>query len=71
MSGGLARHGVPSLGILAVLLAAALAGGCGVGRTPSGQPGVTTIDAGTLETLRNAFNQDADDARVILLLSPT
>src|SRR5579872_4737306 len=40
-------------------------------RAPAGQPPLTDLNARTAADLRNAFNADAADARVIAFLSPT
>lgn len=48
-----------------------LAAACGPGTAPTGQPPMVTLTAQTLEVVRQQFNQDADQARVVLLLSPT
>lgn len=41
------------------------------GEAPPGQPPLVTIDAGTLEGLRADFNRNANETRLIVLLSPT
>jgi hypothetical protein len=45
--------------------------GCGPGRTPAGQPPLATVTPDAIDAMRTAFNQAADETRVILLLSPT
>jgi len=39
--------------------------------TPSGQPPLTSLQAGNFETLQKQFNDSSDSTRVIVLLSPT
>ena len=41
------------------------------GDVPAGQARLATIDAAALEGLRAEFNRDANETRLILLLSPT
>jgi hypothetical protein len=41
------------------------------GEVPAGQPPLVTIDAAALEGLRAEFNRNADEATLIVLLSPT
>lgn len=38
---------------------------------PAGQPALVTIDRGSLASLREAFNRDADHVRILILQSPT
>jgi hypothetical protein len=40
-------------------------------RVPAGQPALVTLDAASVAALRDAFNRDADHARIIILQSPT
>ena len=40
-------------------------------RTPAGQPALSGLDAGTLPAFRDAFNAHTEEARILLLLSPT
>jgi hypothetical protein len=40
-------------------------------RTPAGQPALARLDAATLPAFRDAFNAQADETRLIVLLSPT
>jgi len=40
-------------------------------RVPAGQPALARLDAASLGTLRDAFNADAADVRLLVLLSPT
>jgi len=40
-------------------------------RTPPGQPALSRLDAATLGTFRDAFNDAAEETRVLLLFSPT
>lgn len=61
---------LPHIGLL-LLGAAAMGAGCGPGRTPAGQPPLATITPDAIDAMRTAFNQAADETRVILLLSPT
>ena len=57
---------------LVVLIAAALAWyRFAPGEAPAGQPSLVTIDAAALEALRAEFNRNANETRVIVLLSPT
>lgn len=42
-----------------------------LGRAPAGQPPVTSLDRESLDELRGAFNESADRARVLVMLSPT
>jgi hypothetical protein len=39
--------------------------------TPTGQPPLATLDAGSLGTLKADFNRAVDETRMIVLLSPT
>jgi hypothetical protein len=41
------------------------------GEAPPGQPPLVTIDAATLEGLRTEFNGNANESRLIVLLSST
>ncbi len=57
---------------LVVLVAAALAWyRFAPGEAPPGQPSLVTIDATAVEELRAEFNRNANETRVIVLLSPT
>ena len=57
---------------LVVLIAAAVAWyRFAPGEAPPGQPPLVTIDATALEELRVEFNRNANETRVIVLLSPT
>ena len=39
--------------------------------TPAGQPALETLDTSNLSRLRDAFNDHADEPRVLVMLSPT
>lgn len=39
--------------------------------TPSGQPPLTSLTQNNLDQFKNAFNGAGDEARLVLLLSPT
>jgi hypothetical protein len=41
------------------------------GEAPPGQPPLVTIEAAALEELRAEFNRNANETRLIVLLSPT
>jgi hypothetical protein len=41
------------------------------GEPPPGQPPLVTIDAAAVEGLRPEFNRNANETRLIVLLSPT
>ena len=41
------------------------------GRTPVGQPALSRLDAAALPAFRDAFNAQADQTRILALLSPT
>jgi hypothetical protein len=57
---------------LVVLIAAAVAWSrFAPGEAPPGQPPLVTIDATALEGLRAEFNRNANETRLIVLLSPT
>jgi hypothetical protein len=57
---------------LVVLIAAAVAWyRFAPGEAPLGQPPLVTIDATALEGLRAEFNRNANETRLIVLLSPT
>ena len=57
---------------LVVLIAAAVAWyRFAPGEAPPGQPPLVTIDATALEELRVEFNRNANETRLIVLLSPT
>jgi hypothetical protein len=63
-----------TLGILALVIVLVLGIGwflLGPADAPSGQPRLVTLDSGSLEALRADFNRDVNQARVIVLLSPT
>lgn len=55
--------------IVAVLMSAWLA--WGPSHTPPGQPPLVALGTDNFSQLQNAFNNDADKIRVVLLLSPT
>ena len=38
---------------------------------PAGQPDLVTLDAGSVNTLRDVFNRDVSRVRIIVLPSPT
>jgi hypothetical protein len=62
--------------IFIVVLAAIGGGAFAWGRfathnTPTGQPALATLDAGSLAALKADFNKAAGDTRIIVLLSPT
>ena len=40
-------------------------------RVPAGQPPLTFLDAGSLPAFRDVFNAPGDQARVLVMLSPT
>ncbi len=40
-------------------------------RVPEGQAALARLDATSLDTLRDAFNADAEAVRILVLLSPT
>jgi hypothetical protein len=57
---------------LVVLIAAAVAWyRFAPGEAPAGQPPIVTIDAAALDGLRAEFNRHSNEARIIVLLSPT
>jgi hypothetical protein len=63
-----------TFGLLALLivLAAAIAWYRSTpGETPAGQPPLVTLHSESLRRLRDDFNRDASQSRVIVLLSPT
>jgi hypothetical protein len=39
--------------------------------TPPGQPPLTSLTQNNLDHFKNAFNESGDEARLVLLLSPT
>jgi hypothetical protein len=41
------------------------------GEAPAGQPALVTIASGMLEGLKAEFNRNANETRLIVLLSPT
>lgn len=43
----------------------------GWGRTPKGQPPLTSLTPSNLDQFKNEFNDSADRTRLVLLLSPT
>jgi hypothetical protein len=60
------------VGGLVVLIAAALAWyRFAPGEAPPGQPPLATVDAAALEGLRAEFNRNANETKLIVLLSPT
>jgi hypothetical protein len=63
-----------ALGILGAAILVALTVAyvfLGPGEAPAGQPPILTIDLTSLEVLRADFNRESNQARVIVLLSPT
>jgi hypothetical protein len=60
-----------SLRILLVATVVAASGACGPGTAPPGQPPMAQITRDSIEGFREAFNKTSDQARVVLLLSPT
>lgn len=63
-----------TLGIPALVIVLALAVAWVLlrpGETPAGQPPIVTLDSTSLEALRADFNGDSNQARIIVLLSPT
>ncbi len=59
------------LALLALLLGAGYSYFYAGGRVPAGQAPLRTITARNVEEVRSEFNAARDDARVLLLLSPT
>jgi hypothetical protein len=60
--------------LAAILLVALLLAGYVAFRprhTPAGQPGLVSINSETLPEFQRQFNEAADAARVLVLLSPT
>jgi hypothetical protein len=60
--------------VLAIVLALAAAFGrqqFGTHNTPKGQPALLHLASQSVETLRADFNKARDNARLIVLLSPT
>ena len=53
------------------LLGGALAYLHGDGRAPTGQAPLQSLTAQNISTIKNAFNAATDQARVLMLLSPT
>lgn len=43
----------------------------GTHQVPDGQPALVTLDASSLDLLRQDFNRASNDTRIIVLLSPT
>jgi hypothetical protein len=43
----------------------------GSSRTPAGQPPLTFLTSSNLDQFKKAFNDTADRARLVLLVSPT
>jgi hypothetical protein len=43
----------------------------GWSRTPKGQPPLTSLTPGNFDQFKHEFNDSADRARLVLLLSPT
>lgn len=64
------RHSWPIGGVV-VIVSLLLAGACGPGTAPAGQPPMAVLTDQTLETMRAQFNQAAGETRLVLLLSPT
>ena len=58
-------------GVLAMLLLAALVYFYGGSEVPAGQPPLLSLTAQNVAQVKDAFNAAKDDARVLLLLSPT
>lgn len=59
------------VGLLGLLVPMLGVGACGPGAAPGGQPPMVAMTEPAMETLRQQFNQAADQTRVVLLLSPT
>jgi len=54
-----------------VTLFALLCAGCGPAHAPEGQPPLATITGGDSSAFQKAFNDTAENLRVIVLMSPT
>jgi hypothetical protein len=65
------RRGWIAVGLVAVVLLTLAQRQLGRHDAPAGQPLLAHLDAGSLDTLRADFNRAADEARIIVLLSPT
>jgi hypothetical protein len=66
------RHaGRIALAVIAPVLIAAAYWYLGTHHVPDGQPALSTLDAASIESLRNDFNRAAGETRIIVLLAPT
>lgn len=65
------RYRTIPVGLLALLVPVLGVGACGPGAAPGGQPPMVVMTEQAMETVRQQFNQAADQTRVVLLLSPT
>jgi heme A synthase len=66
-----ARLRAALLGLVALAIAILAWRQFGPARTPSPQPPLESLAAANFHDFRDAFNADSQEARVILLLSPT
>jgi hypothetical protein len=65
------RTGRIAIAVVALSLAAAAYRYFGTHHVPAGQPALMTIDAGSIDSLRQEFNRASSETRIIVLLSPT
>ena len=66
-----ARRTFSIAGLVVLLAAVAAWYRLAPGEAPGGQPPLLMIDSGTLEGLKAEFNRNANETRLIVLLSPT
>lgn len=66
-----ARRTFSIAGLVVLLAAVAAWYRLAPGEAPAGQPALVTIASGMLEGLKAEFNRNANETRLIVLLSPT
>ena len=65
------RAGRIAIAVVGLLLAGAGYRYLGTHHVPAGQPALVTLDAGSIDAVRQDFNRAANETRIIVLLSPT
>lgn len=65
------RRALVLIGVAGLLAIGAFFLYIGEGKTPPGQPPLANLDAGSMERLKQAFNEAASDQRLLVLFSPT
>lgn len=65
------RAGRIAIAAVGLLLAGTAYRYLGTHQVPDGQPALVTLDAASLDSLRQDFNRASNETRIIVLLSPT